>query len=345
MSRAGHRVAVALVLVLVSVGCAGEEMVASRANGQQEDATPETPQTPASADTEGSGNGAVSGPLNGSSADADPSSTAPRLGASELGGMYGWDPEGGFPNAALQGTLLVDAPCAYLVTGASGSVPEQDEDPLRRFLRLPEPLTRYDPGSNTVWVSGVDPMSSGDAVVITGSEGQRIGPNAKAAMRDFAWLDGPAYRYGCPAHGSIWVASIAPLTPGRKEPLDTGQQQPWLAGLFQYDLGSSHTDVADDMVLVLEPPCVFVVPIPTWESREEGSKVTHRYVLRLPRPLVRFEAGSNSLWVADHGPMTTGDTVNLNDTVEESVYGSEFYEGGCSARGAIQSAWLKPAGR
>lgn len=343
MSRARHRVVATLVVILASVGCTGEERVALGTNGKQEGATLENPQARADGVTGDSEDGAASDSPNGSSADADPPTTEPRPRASELAGMYGWDPEGGFPNAVLLGTLVVAAPCVYLeVSGTDGAVPEQKEDSPRSLLRLPEPITRYDPGSDAVWVSDDGPMSSGDAVVVTGSEGERIGPNVNAAMRDFAWLEGSAYRYGCPAHGSFWVASMSPLTPGRNEPLDAGGQETWLAGLFRYDLGSLHTDTGADMVLVLEPPCVFVIPVAVWDSREASRQVTHRYLLRLPRPLVRFDAANSSLWVGDHGPMTTGDKVSLNDATEESVYGSEFYEGGCSARGTIRSGWLMP---
>ena len=337
LSQTRHRVMATLVLILVSVGCTGDARVASDTDGQQQSAVR------ADGGIADSESGAVSGPVKGSSVDADPAPAEPAPRSVELAGMYGWDPEGGFPNAVLVGTLRVAAPCVYVqVSETDGAVLEQAEDSPRSFLRLPEPVTRYDSGSEALWVSYDGPMSSGDAVVITGSEGGRIGPGANAAMRDFAWLEKSTYRYGCPAHGSFWVASMSPLTPGRNEPLDAGGQQSWLAGLFQYDLGDPHTDIAAEMVLVVEPPCVFVVPVAVWGSRESNSPITHRYLLRLPRPLVRFDPSSNSLWVGDHGPMTTGDHVILNDTTEASVYGSELYEGGCSARGTIRSAWLMP---
>ena len=258
-------------------------------------------------------------------------------------GLYGWNPEGGFHNAVWRGTLVVDAPCVYLdVSGQEGAVPTPEDDPLRSFVRLPEPLTRYDPDTNAVWVGDHGPMSSGDEVVITGSEGWQIewSVNEEDGMHDFAFSW--EREYGCPAHVSFWAASMSPPAPEDVEPFDNLAQTAWLAGLLPWDTEQASTDIGADMVLVLEPPCVFVVPLPVWDARETGSQITHRYFLRLPRPLVRYDPDSNSLWVGNHGPMTTGDTVSLNDNASKSDYGSEFYEGGCSARGTIRSGWLMP---
>ena len=257
--------------------------------------------------------------------------------------MYGWEPDGGFHNAVWWGTLVVDAPCVYLdVSGTDSAVPKHKGEPLRGFVRLPEPLTRYDPDTSAVWVGEDGPMSSGDEVVLTGSEGWQIGSsvNEEDGMHDFAFSWERSY--GCPAQVSFWAASMSPLTSEHIEPLDHRGQTTWLAGLFPWDTEQASTDIGADMVLVLEPPCVFVVPVPVWDARETSSQITHRYFLRLPRPLVRFDADINFLWVGDHGPMTTGDKVSLNDNAEESVYGSEFYEGGCSARGTVRSGWLMP---
>ena len=67
--------------------------------------------------------------------------------------MYGWDPEGGFHDAAWRGTLVVDAPCVYLdVSESDSDVPKQQGALLRSFLRLPELKTRYDPSTDAVWV-------------------------------------------------------------------------------------------------------------------------------------------------------------------------------------------------
>ena len=338
-------IAMSLALVLVSAGCTGGKQDAPGASGQrQEDVTPTTSQVPVGEDTGVAADSAVQPPIDGSPVDADTSSTDQRQDSLKLAGMYGWDPEGGFHNAVLQGRLVVDAPCVYLeVSEGDDDAPQQEAETLRGFLRLPEPLTRYDADSDAVWVGDHGPMSSGDEVVLTGSEGWQPGwsVNEDGGMHDFAFSW--ELESGCPAQVSFWVALMSPATPSRIEPPDPGGQQTWLAGLFPWDIEQVSTDIGADMVLVLEPPCVFAVPVPVWESREAGSRITHRYLLRLPRPLVRLNAASNSLWVGDHGPMTTGDKVQLNDTTEESVYGSEYYEGGCSARGTIRSAWLMPA--
>ena len=260
--------------------------------------------------------------------------------------MYGWDPEGGFHDAAWRGTLVVDAPCVYLdVSERDSDVPKRQGALLRSFLRLPELKTRYDPGTDAVWIGDNGPMSSGDSVVLTGSEGWQIewNVNEDDGMHDFAFSW--EREYGCPAHMSFWAASMSLLTPEDRQPLDRRGHTTWLAGLFPWDNEQASHDIGADMVLVLEPPCVFAVPVPVWDTREANSQITHRYFLRLPRPLVRFDSDSNSLWVDDYGPMTTGDSISVNETVVGSEYGSQFYEGRCSARGAIYSAWMHPVDR
>ena len=257
--------------------------------------------------------------------------------------MYGWDPEGGFHDAVWRGTLIVDAPCVFLdVSGQEGAVLTPENDPLRGFVRLPEPLTRYDPDTNSVWVGDHGPMSSGDEAVLTGSQGWQLrwSTNEEDGMHDFAFSW--EREYGCPAHVSFWAATMSPLVREDVEPLDNPGQTAWLAGLFPWDTDQASTDIGADMVLLLEAPCVFVVPLSVWDAPETRGQITHRYFLRLPRPLVRYDADNNSLWVGAHGPMTTGDEVSLQGGPEKSSYGSEFYEGGCSARGEWLATWMSP---
>ncbi len=263
-----------------------------------------------------------------------------------LEGMYGWTPAGGFPDAAWQGTLVVEPPCVFIDLSAAAAAATTTTtttsesrvvDSARVFLRLPEPLTRYEYESGNIWVGDHGPMLSGDLVEVIGSAGRPIDKNADSAKpHDF--VPSAAWGRGCHANGSFWTTSLRPLPQNQGELLDVGEL---LAGLFSYHVGMAHPDIGIDMVLLIEPPCVFVVPISVWESRDENSSIQHRYFLRLPRPLVRFDAASNSLWVGDDGPMTTGDYVELNDTFQRSENGSELYEKGCFARGRYQTPWLR----
>ena len=91
----------------------------------------------------------------------------------------------------------------------------------------------YDPDTSAVWVGEDGPMSSGDEVVLTGSEGWQIGSsvNEEDGMHDFAFSWERSY--GCPAQVSFWAASMSPLTSEHIEPLDHRGQTTWLAGLFR----------------------------------------------------------------------------------------------------------------
>jgi len=72
-----------------------------------------------------------------------------RIGA---GGHALWDPEGHFPNTVWSGTLVLDGPCAYLDVSHQDGAPVFGGEPLRSFVRLPEPLTRHDSATDETWV-------------------------------------------------------------------------------------------------------------------------------------------------------------------------------------------------
>ena len=266
---------------------------------------------------------------------------------SELSGTYGWDPEGGFPNAVWSGTLVIDGPCVYLDVSHQDGIPVPEGEPLRSFVRLPEPLTRYGSATGEVWVGEHGPMSTGDDVVLVGSEGwQRHWnqPGEDSHVFESVWSTQERRSTPvCAAHVSFYAASMSPSgSNGGETTLDITRST-HLSGLFPWDTDQAHHDVAVDMVLILEPPCVYAASPADPDAPDVDSRAAKRYFLRLPRPLVRFDSGSNSLWVDDYGPMTTGDRVSLNATSRESTYGSELYEGHCLARGEMHSPWMHPA--
>ena len=255
---------------------------------------------------------------------------------SELLGMYGWDPESGFHNAVWSGTLVIDGPCAYLDVSHQDGKPVPEGEPLRSFVRLPEPLTRLN-ATGEVWVGEHGPMSSGDEVVLVGSEGwQRHWNQADEDTHvfEYVWSDpaGPAARRipVCAAHVSLYAAAMSPSdSEGEESAVDLGQSTR-LLGLFAWDNDQMAADYGLQGVLTIEPPCVYV----GWE---------HRYFLRLPRPMVRFDPESNAIWVDEHGPMTTGDEVmTWGGGPIDSVFGSEPYEGTCTAQGEVFSPALAP---
>ena len=252
--------------------------------------------------------------------------------ARKLLGMYGWDPEDGFHNAVWSGTLVLDAPCAYLdISHQNGRIALTPEgDPLRAFVRLPEPLTHYDPDTGAVWVGGRGPMSTGDDVILAGSEGWQIEWNANEDDRTHDFESVFQRESGCPAHVSFYAASMSPPASAEQEATVDLDARELLSGLFPWDTEQLSHDVGENAVLTIEPPCVY-------------AEASGRYFVRLPRPLVRFDSETNSIWYKTRGPFTTGDEITLQGGPERSVYGSESYEGGCSARGDWHATWISPS--
>lgn len=339
MSQASHRsrrvAATALALILVSAGCAENEWASpNRDEQQQESAVLKPPQVLADEDTAVSAGAAALRPSARPSVDTDAPPADGDPMASELAGMYGWDPEGGLHNAVWSGVLVIDAPCVYLQVNHQNGDEAPRGETLNSFVRLPEPLTRYDPATGEVWVGDDGPMASGDEVVLVGSEGWQIHwhqPDEDTTVFKYVYSLQDGHNIPvCTAHVSFYAASMSPPGSEDAETIIDSRQGRQLAGLFPWDTEQAATDYGLDGVLTIEPPCVYV-------DRE------HRYFLRLPRPMTRFDPDNNAIWVDEHGPMTTGDEVTTwGGGPQDSVYGSEFYEGTCKAHGEVFSPALQP---
>lgn len=277
-----------------------------------------------------------------------PAATTPTAAvASEPADMYLWDPEGGFHNVVLSGTLVVEHPCVYVdIVGTTAETQAVQDGPVRGIVRLPRPLTRYDFATGELWVGDYGPMSDGDEVVLVGSEGWQedwqgwqIYPGPEG-MRFFANRDDEEVfndvRADCLAHLSFWAASMRPEgadATGVPRPADL----PGL-GLFAWDIDLPHHDVGiPDGFLVIDPPCVY------FESTDPSAKDFDEspFHLYLPRPLVRYDAESNALWYGTEGPFHDGDEVSVGGGDSDS-YDSprSLADSGCWAEGRLEVAFL-----
>ena len=64
----------------------------------------------------------------------------------------------------------------------------------------------------------------------------------------------------------------------------------------------------------------------------------------LPRPLVRLDTETNSIWVGTHGPLTTGDEVSYQDGGSEPIGpGHDAYGSGCAAPNSLASISARPS--
>jgi hypothetical protein len=105
--------------------------------------------------------------------------------AHSLAGLWPYDPETPHALAMAWGVLVIEPPCVYVDMTYSNSGGSD-----RMFVRLPESLTRFDPASNSVWVDGLGPMTSGDHVRMGGGVGvqspnERVFEGACLARMEF----------------------------------------------------------------------------------------------------------------------------------------------------------------
>jgi len=254
----------------------------------------------------------------------------------ELLGMYEWDPQGSFPNATWSGKLAIDGPCAYLDVYHQDGVPVPESRPLRSLIRLSEPLTRLDPSTGEVWIGEYGPMSSGDKVILVGSEGWQQDWNQPGEdTSTLAKLHDPANIFeeeiSCSTNVSFYAASMRLRSENSEDTqssinLDSTHV---IAGLFPWDAQQGVNDIGDFGILKVEPPCIYV------QKANEG-----RRFLKLPRPLVRFDSVSNSIWVGSNGPMTSGDIVSFHDGGGDYHGSDQIYEGDCIAHGKQHAVWM-----
>ena len=125
---------------------------------------------------------------------------------------------------------------------------------------------------------------------------------------------------------------MSPADSGEGQLIDT-EASTHLAGLYPWDGDRAHTDELGFGILIVDTPCLYI-QAPGGESRS---------FLRLPRPLVRLDSDSNSIWVGTHGPMTTGDEVMYQAGASTANDSGHLYEGGCSAQSDQQSMSLEPS--
>ncbi len=266
-------------------------------------------------------------------------------------GTYEWDPVDSLPNAVWSGTLEIYKSCIYINVSRQLDEPQNQEwyetpvdEPLRSFIRFPAALTRFNAITGELWVGGQGPMRNGDEVTIIGSEGWQ--QHWTSDDQTFAWSrilgrsEGPPRTVEpCIANASFYAIYMQPADVTTNSMLNLSRSHR-LAGLRPWDTTVVSPDYGMDVILVLEPPCVFGIPLPN--TSELGTRVD-RVAISLPRPPIRLSADNNLLWYADREPMTTGDLVSVGaGTTLSSVWELELREAGCSADKLLSSNWITP---
>ncbi len=260
----------------------------------------------------------------------------------ELVEMYDWDPENGFHDTTLTGTLTIEVRCAYLDSTLDGGDPLRmpHGTRLRTFLYLSELRTRFESETGALWVNGNGPMYTGDKVTLIGSEGWRLDDNINSDDGTEEWgskWDSGGHRDPrgqCSANESLHVASMASDNiPDTNVPRVS--ELPGL-GLFRWDSNFDLNDIdALGGVLIIDPPCVYFIKTTDvsddWE--EYASKPT-RHLLSLARPYTRYDFRTETLYNGPFGPFSSGDKVELhgNDPTTSDPQ-DEFIADDCTANG------------
>ena len=280
----------------------------------------------------------------------------------ELAGMYEWDPEADSEDAGAFGILEIDPPCVYIneIDPAGQTVRMPDGKLLRIFVRLPQALVRFDAETNSIWVDDEGPMATGEGVTLGG------GYSAEAFGRR-------VFEDECSANASFTASLMAP---GLDHMLGFGWDDPpvesrELTNMFDWDPAGGYHDASVEGILEIVPACTYVTdelwvgcvaiePDPETEPRcvyvtrtdggqaalaSDGAPI--RTLVRLSRPLTRYDPDTGELWVGDHGPMTSGDQVIVTGSVGWAAGEApreEPFEGHCAAHRSFWAASMHPIG-
>lgn len=355
MSKVLHpMMGVSVVLALVvSVGCRRAATTAADPVVDNEPATIQQDHPGNDLDTAPSySTDAVSGSEPQTTTDSE--EWPPATPSEVLAGMYSWDPHGGFHNAVWSGTLEVKGPCVYLAVTHQDGTALPGQESLRSYVRLPEPLTRYDAATGEIRVAGNGPMTSGDHITLHGSQGwkrewsahnDRKNPENMHVFK-YEWdaaSDGPRAIPVCAAHVSFYAASMHPADASDPYVPDTSEM-PGLEFLDWDEDRMWNLEGADGGILVIEPPCVYYDLITRshdgWESGRLDEPI--RFRLILPRPYVRYDPDTNTLRVAEYGPIASGEEIWGGGPAGRPYQVSETHNKQCPATADYKAPEIGP---
>ena len=228
-----------------------------------------------------------------------------------------WGHERGDPShdALVGGTMVIEAPCVYVVSNVGRDEADIGPRYVRYLLRLPRSGTRYDAESGDLWVWDDGPFVTGDQISAGGGEGSPAGDAADCSF------------------DAVWAATgLTPVPQPNLHELLEGldaddaiadaisyvPSPPFEAMLYEHQYGplSIDTDVRVG-TLVLEPPCAYLLVEPSAEGGVTAS--VERHLLHLPRLGALFDSETGELRVFGNGPFVSGDQVGaVGNEVEEA---------------------------
>ena len=81
--------------------------------------------------------------------------------------MWDFDPAGGYVDTGWQGFIVIEWPCVFMVE----DIDDARSPPRRAAVKMPRRYTRYDPQTQSIWVSTEGPITTGDLAVFEGIGG------------------------------------------------------------------------------------------------------------------------------------------------------------------------------
>ena len=220
-------------------------------------------------------------------------------------GMWDFNEEEPFHNAEVEGILLIEGPCVYVIDDYAWLFPgtplEELPDQIRIFVNMPRGQTKHDPDNQLIWVHNEGPMASGDRIEMIGGG---VGPS----LPDICSTDIDR-AFNVKSMTLKRCALLFPTDHWGQSGCHPTVSDP-LAGLWNYDEDAPSPGYLWEGTLLIEEPCVYVIDDgPIDMSLEQQSK--SRTFIELPRDQTRYDLDSQSIWVHSQGPMTNGDQVEL----------------------------------
>ena len=195
-----------------------------------------------------------------------------------------------------------------------------DGKPYRSFVNLPEPLTRFNPTTNQIWVDDIGPMTSGDLVLLSGgiSEGKRP----------------KRYEGACVAYSETTAVSMRPWTWDPRElytPRKNVQARQLLNGIWPYDTKKNYSTVEIFVgTLVLEEPCVYIELSLDGHTQHTVEGELVRSFVKLPDSRTFYSPTTSRIWTSGTTPMNNGDPILIHGTMSETT-NIQTYEDVCLA--------------
>ncbi len=271
------------------------------------------------------------------------------LGVIELpAGMYSWDPQGGYPNFWVSGTLRIEydtwGTCVYIdIDGPNQIDGRYSPWPMSIFLKLPESLTQLDSESKSLIVGDDLSVKSKEKVRAFGAISRQPSEFDLFEQYQFAsrWesVDSSYQEVSCMAHMSLQVVELKPgdafdSLNGVSSKTMTVELDSEFIGLYSGSDGhfSPEADPIEGTIRI-EYPCVYLYQALPQNSVSDSP--SDRLALSMPRNEFRYNSSYDSVVVGD------GEKVSNNQYSLAWIDGRSSDENSLFIRSEVKTSEFK----